>query len=66
MTRRSKVSLSLIFNTPSPYQKLEQKDGRSLDFNFVSGILLHLSFACVSSGRLRRPRMSLRRDIFPV
>ena len=26
MTRRSHVSLSLIFNTPSPYQKLEQKE----------------------------------------
>ena len=66
MTRRSHVSFSLIFNTPSPYQKLEQKEGRSLDLNFVSGFLLHLSFAYVSSGRLRRPSVSLRRDLFPV
>jgi len=39
MTRHSHVSLILIFNTPSPYQKLGQKEGRSLDLNFVSGFL---------------------------
>ena len=63
MTRRSTVSLSLIFNTPSPYQKSEQKEGRSLDLNFVSGFLLHLSFACVSSDRVRRPSVSLGKDL---
>ena len=46
MTRRSHASLSLIFNTPSPYQKLEQKEGRSLDLNFVSGPVTSLLFLC--------------------
>ena len=46
MTRRSHVSFSLIFNTPSLYQKLEQKDGRSLDLNFVSGFLLPFLCLC--------------------
>ena len=50
----------------SSEEKLEQKDGRSLDLNLVSGFLMHLSFACVSSGRLRRPSVSLRRDLFPL
>ena len=45
MTRRSHVSLILIFNTPSPYQKLGQKEGRSLDLNFVSGPVP--SFLCL-------------------
>ena len=35
-TRRSDVSITLIFNTPSPYQTLEQKEGRSLDLKFIS------------------------------